>query len=459
MGKERGCRPNTGQLLLGIDEPPKEGEYFIDFWAFRGDRFKLSSKECNAIEDEFTRSPTEALKATDVPHIAAWLKANEKPLAIVVEATKRPKYYNPAFRWKAGDDPGVLGAMVSPSVPKCREFVNALTSRAMLRLAEGKTEEAWQDLLACHRLARLIGSGGTLIEELVCIALDHLTSYRDVTFLDRANLSAKQIRDCLKDLQALPPLSPPADKVDLGDRYVFLDTMQSLRYTGVELLQRAADKGETDKAVFTLFGGLAGKPTEAELKALALLDWEPAVQTANELHDRMAAALRHKDRAARLEAFEKINIDLDVTLKGMKDQAKVLKDLREGKAVNKEVGNDICRLYIGLVFPAYQKVMEAHDRGEQIQRNLHVAFALALYHADNGKYPAKLADLAPKYIASVPGDIFSGKPLIYKPTENGFVLYSVGENGKDDDGRMRGEEPFGGDDLRFRLPVPPLKKN
>ena len=61
--------------------------------------------------------------------------------------------------------------------------------------------------------------------------------------------------------------------------------------------------------------------------------------------------------------------------------------------------------------------------------------------ADNGRYPAKLDDLAPKYLATVPGDVFSGKPLIYKPTEKGYLFYSVGPNGKDEEGRWYDDDP------------------
>ena len=38
-----------------------------------------------------------------------------------------------------------------------------------------------------------------------------------------------------------------------------------------------------------------------------------------------------------------------------------------------------------------------------------LAFALAAYHADRGTYPAKLADLVPKYVAEVPKDIFNAR--------------------------------------------------
>ena len=59
----------------------------------------------------------------------------------------------------------------------------------------------------------------------------------------------------------------------------------------------------------------------------------------------------------------------------------------------------------------------------------------------------------PKYFDKVPDDLFSGKPLTYKPEKDGYLLYSVGVNGIDDGGRWHDDHPKG-DDLRVRMPVP-----
>ena len=82
---------------------------------------------------------------------------------------------------------------------------------------------------------------------------------------------------------------------------------------------------------------------------------------------------------------------------------------------------------------------------------MHIAFALTAYRADNKQYPKNLDALAPKYLPSVPVDLFSGRALIYRPAESGYLLYSVGPNGKDDGGASRDDEPSG-DDLTVRMP-------
>src|SRR5205085_8040486 len=142
------------------------------------------------------------------PNVADWLAANEKPLAMVREALQRPDYYNPLVSSHPGTGPGgLMGALLS-SVQKCREIAAALTARAMLRTAEGKYDEAWQDLLACHRLGRLVARGGTIIEALVGIAVDQVAATADIAFLAHAKVDAKRLHLCRKDLEALPPLPP-----------------------------------------------------------------------------------------------------------------------------------------------------------------------------------------------------------------------------------------------------------
>ena len=60
----------------------------------------------------------------------------------------------------------------------------------MLRVGEGKVDEAWEDLLACHRLARLVGQGPTLVEALVAIAIDGMACAGDQGLVQHARLTA-----------------------------------------------------------------------------------------------------------------------------------------------------------------------------------------------------------------------------------------------------------------------------
>ena len=58
-----------------------------------------------------------------------------------------------------------------------------------------------------------------------------------------------------------------------------------------------------------------------------------------------------------------------------------------------------------------------------------------------------LADLVPDYLSEVPQDPFSGKPLLYRRNAKGYVLYSVGLDGRDDGGQPMDQENVFGDML------------
>lgn len=66
---------------------------------------------------------------------------------------------------------------------------------------------------------------------------------------------------------------------------------------------------------------------------------------------------------------------------------------------------------------------------------LTTTLALHACHEEQGSYPTSLATLVPKYLKAMPNDPFaaSGR-LRYRRTNIGYVLYSIGPDGHDDDG-------------------------
>ena len=102
--------------------------------------------------------------------------------------------------------------------------------------------------------------------------------------------------------------------------------------------------------------------------------------------------------------------------------------------------------------------VNVQDQRAQRQRNLSIAFALAAYRSDHVTYAHKLNDLVPNYVSSLPNDIFSGTALKYRQSGKGYLLYSVGINGKDEGGHSYDDDPPG-DDLAIHVPIPEPKPN
>ncbi len=421
---------------LDIPVPPKEGDYIVGIGTFTRTLIGLTNEQRDALFEFQGRATKYPWVTKDCPPLAEWIKANEKPLQIVLEAVKRPNYYNPlCSRRKEGEPSNLIGTLL-PSVQKCREIASLLTGRAMLKLGEGKPDEAWTDIVACHRLGRLMTRGATLIESLVGIAICQIASNATLAYLDRADLTSEQALKKLKELRDLPKAMPMADKIGTGERMMGLDALQNIRRGGN-------------------LDGVVPAPG-ADAKAMEKLDWAPTMRTLNKFYDRCSAAMRLKDRAAREKELDTIEKELAEAAKKGRDEAgiqKLIKEAGAGKAVGEQLGT----VLVSLLAPAVRKVQQAQDRVDQVQHNLEVAFALKAYHKDAGKYPEKLADLAPKYLASVPDDLFAGKPLAYKPDAKGYLFYSVGVNGKDEGGRWFDDNPPG-DDPNVKMPLPAPKK-
>ncbi len=114
----------------------------------------------------------------------------------------------------------------------------------------------------------------------------------------------------------------------------------------------------------------------------------------------------------------------------------------------------IPRGYISrMLIPASAKVTHAAARGDVSRRLVLLGTAVAEYRAREGHYPAKVDDLVPKYLAAVPTDPYSGKPLRMVADADGVAVYSVGPDLKDDGGRRisvwTGRPPSGDVTLRI----------
>lgn len=64
-----------------------------------------------------------------------------------------------------------------------------------------------------------------------------------------------------------------------------------------------------------------------------------------------------------------------------------------------------------------------------------VDLAVQNYQSEKGHPPKSLQELVPEYLPFLPKDDFSGNDFIYRPGTNGYLLYGVGPDGKDDGGK------------------------
>lgn len=444
---ERANMPGTFFHWQGVLPPPEEGEYYIGYYQYLRERLHIipQSDAEKLLVEKFESANERPWKAKQYPPVAAWLKVNERSLAVVLEATKRSSYYSPLVT-KKGDplSQGLIGALL-PGVQKCREFAFGLSARAMLHVGEGRFDDAWQDLLALHRLARHVARGGTLIEGLVGRAIENIASEADLWLLDNKAVEAKRLRGYLRELQQLPAIPSFADQVDLTERILHLEILVLIERLGLPYVERNFTQ---------VFGNLPDKAKEF----LNQVDWNVAMREANGWFDRRSAAMRVPDRTAREKKMEAAEKEIQAVKKALLDSGKFAKALAgDEKMTAAAKGKMLSDAIFLLLSPAVSKVQSSSDRLEQIHRNLKVAFALGIYEREEGRYPMKLDALTPKYLDKLPDDLYTGQPLVYRPEGKGYVLYSIGANGVDDQGRYFNDDPPG-DDPRVRLPLPKPKQ-
>jgi hypothetical protein len=109
-------------------------------------------------------------------------------------------------------------------------------------------------------------------------------------------------------------------------------------------------------------------------------------------------------------------------------------------------GHSPFKIIAQIAIPHYSKALQTTAHNQTMVNEAQIACALERYRIAHGEYPETLDALAPQFIAQIPHDIIGGESLIYHPTFGGkFLLYSVGWNETDDDGKDGGTDFTRGD--------------
>lgn len=415
---------------LGIPQPPATGDYFVTLYQHTRANGPNAVKAAYETQKKYRTKPWTA--NTD-QGLYKWLELNAKPMSVIAEAAKLPLYYNPIIPVQGPNGSRGLYSSPLPGAVACDEAGLAFACRAMLNLGYNNTAQAWQDLLTAHRIARHVGRGATLTEGVVGIKLDQIISDADLVFLSLAKPSGETVQECMVDLLALPPLPDVAEKIDVCERFAFLDTVMLANRHGYAHLEAVGKQ-------------LTRWPPGYTDDALTGIDWNPTIERANKWYDRLAAALREPDQPSRSKKLNEVDSDLVKLGQGVRPE--IAKDTSQPLAARSAAVAD---LTFAFLIPKTRDRMNERDRAQQQFNSTFVAFACVWYQRANNKYPAALADLTPNFLREVPADLFNGKPLVFRSGEGGFEIMSVGQNGLDEGGNGNSNPGFG-DDIVIRFP-------
>ena len=406
--KELARKMTAGELseaelaeLMALPSPP------------RGITDKAEEQKASAMERPWS--------SKKFPIVAGWLKANAKPLALMVAASKRPRLYLPMV--SRSDPPSVVDTPSKP-LSELLGAAKALSARAMWRLESGDRAGAWADIMALRRLGRLFASGPTLIDQLVGLTVDALGCECSLVYITHRKLPPERLRACLADMRAMRPL-PNVNDAIANERFMVLDVVMLLA------------RGQGITGLMGNGNGIGQVLAKAITKRL--FDWDEMLRTFNHWHDRLGKALGEKNFRKRRELCEKLDGDFQKLAAKTRSQssglglAKLIAKAAVG--LNSEsLTKRTTELLVAMLMPSLGRLVDMYDTTVTRGQLVHVASALAFHEAQRGMFPKALADLAPKYLKAVPTDRFSGKPLVYKRQGKGCIVYSLGENLKDDGG-------------------------
>lgn len=330
--------------------------------------------------------------------VEAWWKSNEVRMTRVATALQRPR-----MRFPLNFDDGFL--MLLPHLSSLKTEAQHFRLRALMAAGAGDAEDALAAIEAGGAAARLLAAEPSLISQLVLVANRSSTRVSMEDFLNRLRPSTNRLDRLARAVEwgssgNQHRLALTAERV--SNRWMYSLTARQVAAVSARTVAEVVDVGHPNES------GIAAGIKLMRLIGLSDSDELLYLQTMR----RVVAAAEpvYTNRAEVIAACD----EADVKSSGFPP-----------------------RILAGMMLPAIGKVWDKFARSEAETEMARVALALERHHLDYGTLPASLDQLVPAYLPAVPTDPFSGQPLRCRRLDHGYVVYSVGPDGVDDDGRPR----------------------
>lgn len=340
----------------------------------------------------------------DFPLLAEWLNGQQQPLSHIRAGAKLDRCYFPMVG-EHPDEPMLYFSMYHSDL---RDGTPALAASAMRNLGEGNKQQAWDDAVTMLVIARHMSQQPFLIGDVFGIAMEEIGLFTVIDTVHHGDYTPEELARMAEQFDQLVPLGSVAEEFRGGERLWLLEVLQA-QATG-----RVLDDDYM-----------------GELRSLPGVDWNIVMRMANKHYDHMeqAADLPPGDERDRLIK------EFDTQIEQAAIEAKNPKQWAASVFSRKSRSNLIGNMQMATLLPAVHAAIQADDRARVRQQLARVAIRLAQYRAAHGEYPENLAQLVPEFAEQPPQDLFTGQPLKYLRTKQGYKLYSVGPNRQDDGGK------------------------
>jgi hypothetical protein len=291
-------------------------------------------------------------------------------------------------------------------------------------LHEGDPASAVKNLRAMLALTKALDDERYIISELVQIAIASMAVPVTWEVLQSPNVTDGQLVQLENDWSALDFIQAGENALDM-ERAMGLMDVAKWR-SSIKALRQLFESERVAESM-----GVQGKITDydAAKTAVQLFMWRYWWSYPDELR-------RLKADEALLETARDVRTNHSYQA-ALQHQTKELDALGPNKVMNDSSGqsNQDMHNMLSQSIPGLSGVARRVMRLEAARQITVTAIALKRYQLKHGNYPPDLNSLVPEFVPEVPFDPVDGQPLRYRPKADGtFLLYSIGENGKDDDG-------------------------
>jgi len=388
--------------LLGCDPPPEKGEYVVEI----NELIKQRKIADDGLLEKYEKHQIVPWKDADYPLFNEALRINEAPLKLVVEATRKKFFAAP---YSTGKAPAFLINCQLGMTQETRTCARLLCLRAMKRFEEGKFDDAFADLEACHRLANLVGSSPRmLIECLVANALRLAALRAENTIALSGRLTPEALRKRAAYILSLPPPMDIAKSIIVRERIMALDSMSGILTHGYD----------------SVFGPATGTSSPMTFRLPPfVVAYDEAMRTVNGIYDELEVALAIEDPKKRRAALDALQSDIRSRGHRSFERQRTFFLFREKQAAHPRgekaaAGQRLGEVTMGFLTPAVAMTDLGFMRTVASQRQAALGYVLAAYRKERGSYPDKLDAKELEVPAKTLVDPFLGEPFVWR-IENG----------------------------------------
>ncbi len=293
--------------------------------------------------------------------------------------------------------------------------------RSRIDLEQGRTQQSIEDFLAIARAGSHWQGNGTLIEQLVGLGIGRLAHEEIFQILATQRLSAVELEYLQHQLLRIYPQGyPPIDME--GERLAFLDVVQ----------HSFTDGGPGGGHLIPRRKGFLIDMYE---DIMEITDDVPVGKKFFESAALTSMCLLHAGRDETVAMGERI-YNQQAKIVSMSPYERHAGKIRSGDDILSSVHKYRCFLLYYLI-PAAERCSELVYQHKVLHESTVALLALKRWHLEKDEYPEDLSELVSVgLLKELPMDPYSDKPLVYRKTDDDFILYSVGRDFTDNGGKI-----------------------